>query len=999
MSRRPKSRLKPYLWLFLLLLSPQLFAQHIIKGKVTDTQNQPLIGATIQNTKTKTSTQTDAQGQFSLSVNQSTGTIHISFLGYQPQQASYSTDQTLNIQLIEDASTLQAVEINTGYYSVKAKLLTGSIASVKAEEIAKSPVSNPLSALQGRVAGAQIVQNGGTPGSNVSVIIRGQNGIETSTHPLYLVDGVPFNSASLSSNLSVNSAVFGSQGSSPLNTIPPENIESIEVLKDADATAIYGSRGANGVVLITTKKGKLGSSRFNTNLQSGFSDLTRRLAMLSTPAYLQMRNAAITADNTTIKATDYDLNGTWDPNARTDWQETLLGGTAKFNNLQSSLSGGNVQSSFLLSANYQDQGNTLRSGLGYRRLGAQLSAAHQSPQGQLSAQFSASYTSDRTQWLNQDLYFRALGLQPNAPNLYNPDGSLNWAGSSWVNPLRELENGYYAQNGNLQSSASLTYRPLKDLEAKIALGYNQQQLHDRSTTPTSYYDPAEGRTPATSVADHNESQLSSWLIEPQLSYRISRKFGSLSALFGLSFQGQQRNANLLRGVGFASDALIESLKAATTLTSRENGESQYRYGAAYARLNYSYQDRYIVNLTGRRDGSSRFGPGRQFANFGAIGAAYLFSEEQFIKTNLPILSFGKLRASYGTSGNDQIGDYEYLDTYQPVLGYNGQPALAPLRLFNADFGWESNRKFEAALEFGLFKDRLRGSIGHYRNRSSSQLVNYPLALSTGFASVRANLNATIENTGWEFELSGTILPVQKGKLGWNASFNLTIPQNRLVDFPNLAASSYASRYQIGRPLSISKLYELLGVNSQTGLYEFRDYNNDGVITSLDRQYVVDRVQRYYGGLNNSFSYGPLEFSFLLQFVSQDASNLRNQFNNMPGRSFNQPLSDQGKYWTQPGDLAELQRLSSGALPAANTAYNNFVASNASVSDASYLRLKNVSLSYRSSTLLKGVELRLYAQGQNLWTLTNYLGIDPESASLNLPPLRTIVFGLQFNLQP
>jgi TonB-linked SusC/RagA family outer membrane protein len=982
---------------FTLSTANPLLAQNIshqLKGTVTDAQNQPLTGARV--TQGTNQTQTDSRGSFTLTLPTSTGSITVTYLGYQSQTLDYNTAWPLNIQLTEDPQTLQAVEINTGYYSVKQKQLTGSISTVKAEQIEKQSVTNPLEALQGRVTGAYIQTQGGTPGANITLEVRGRNSIEASSSPLYLVDGVPFSSQALTNSLSASIGIYGANGASPLNTLSPSDIASIDILKDADATAIYGSRGANGVVLITTKKGKSGKTKIDLNLQSGVSSVTRKIDMLSTQDYLELRKTAFALDGLTPKTTDYDLNGTWNQSRYTNWQNELLGGTANFTTTSSSISGGTAQNSFLASGAYQKQTTVTSGDLGYQRANVHLAASHSSLDQKFSASFSASYSADHTDWINETLMTAALSLAPNAPALYDVSGNLNWENATWNNPLRSLEKKYLQTNNNLLASSILSYKPLAGLELKATLGYNSWQLSDRSTNPVSYYNPAEGRTPATSFADQNQSSLSSWTIEPQASYTRDTKIGTFSLLSGLSFQHQRKQQTLLRGTGFSSDVLIENIKAASAVLVRDYSNIQYAYTGVYARANYTLEDRYILNLTARRDGSSRFGPGNKFANFGAIAGAYVFSEEKLIRDNLPFVSFGKLRISYGTSGNDQIGDYEYLNTYQSTTGYNGVAGLSPVRLYNPDFGWELNRKLEFGLDMNLFNDRIRTTIGHYSNRSSNQLIDYPLAATTGFNSIRNNLAATVQNTGWEVELSST--NIKRKNFSWESSFNLTLPKNRLIAFPGLETSSYANTYAIGHPLNIIKAYHLLGVDPQTGVYGYQDFDNDGALSIAgDRKIILERGQKFYGGLDNSFAYGKLSLSFLFQFVKQTAYTFRAVYTNAPGLASNQPQAFFGRYWQQPGDNAEFQRPTSGGNTPALLANLNYSASDAAIGDASFIRLKNVSLSYASEKIIRGKPLRFFVQGQNLWTITSYFGLDPESANVSLPPLATFTLGFQLTL--
>lgn len=293
-----------------------------------------------------------------------------------------------------------------------------------------------------------------------------------------------------------------------------------------------------------------------------------------------------------------------------------------------------------------------------------------------------------------------------------------------------------------------------------------------------------------------------------------------------------------------------------------NDERLYRYQAAFGRLNYNWQGRYIVNLTGRRDGSSRFGSGKQFANFGAVGGAWIFSNEKFFEDSPLALSFGKIRASYGITGNDQIGDYQFINTYSSTgIPYQGIIGLTPARLYNPDFSWEKNKKLEVALETGFFNDRIFFTAAWYRNRSSNQLVGIPLAGTTGFASINANLDATVENKGFEFTLRTD--NIRAKDFEWTSSFTIALARNKLLSFPGLENSSYANTYVIGQPTTIAKLYHYEGIDPETGLYQFTDVNGDGVLTSdKDRQAVADLTPEYFGGFQNQLRYKGWSLDFL-----------------------------------------------------------------------------------------------------------------------------------------
>lgn len=399
-----------------------------------------------------------------------------------------------------------------------------------------------------------------------------------------------------------------------------------------------------------------------------------------------------------------------------------------------------------------------------------------------------------------------------------------------------------------------------------------------------------------------------------------------------------------------------------------------------------------MNLTGRRDGSSRFGPENRFADFGALGVAWILSNETFLKGNRT-LSFAKLRGSYGITGNDQIGDYGYLDTY--ILSgnrYNGIEGLEPSRLFNPNFSWEVNRKLEGALEVGFFRDRIFLEAGYFFNTSSNQLVGIPLPGTTGFNLIQANLDAKIENSGLELSLTTKNFT---GDFHWTSGFNISLIRNKLKEFPGLETSTFSNRYVIGEPLDIKKLYGFSGLDTRTGTYGFNDFNQDGQITSGDdREAIRNFNPEFYGGFNNQLNFRNWELSLFFQFVKQEGWN-NNYLFGQPGALGNRPVAVLDR-WQGPGDDAPYQRFSSGADQEASRAYGRYASSTAAVGDASYIRLKNVAMAYTlKPDALEAIECRIFVHGQNLLTITGYDGIDPEfSAAGYLPPLRTVTAGVE-----
>ncbi|RTY77518.1 SusC/RagA family TonB-linked outer membrane protein [Flavobacterium sp. LS1P28] len=970
--------------------------QNQISGTITD-GTSPLPGVTITiKGKRNNTVSSDFKGQYTLTAT-ATDTLMVSFIGFKTAIVPINSRKTVNIQLQEDITTLQEVRVNAGYYSVKESERTGSISKIAAKEIEKQPVSNVLAAMQGRMAGVNITQTTGVPGGGFEIEIRGRNSIRTdANNPLYIIDGMPFSTQNMGNDL-ISGSILPAPGISPLNSINPSDIESIEILKDADATSIYGSRGANGVVLITTKKGKSGKTAFSINTYSGTGKVTRTLDLMNTAQYLGMREQAFANDGITeYPSWGYDVNGTWDKNRYTDWQKELIGGTAYTRSIDAAVSGGNSKTQFIIRASNFNQTTVFPGDFGYGKTALHFNINHSSDNDKFNISLSGNYILDKNNLLGTDLTLEASQLAPNAPALYDVNGELNWENSTWKNPLRLLESKYLAKTNTLVAGSVIGYKIVPTLEFKTILGYTDTRLDESKTVPSTIYNPAYGLDSSVSSFYTNKSGQQSWSVEPQLSWQRDFGFGTIKALAGTTFQESSSASLGVNASGFSSNSLITNSAAAANVQVLNNTNGLYRYSAIFGRINYSLNSKYFINITGRRDGSSRFGPGNRFANFGAIGAAWLFARENIIAEKYSFISFGKLRGSYGTTGSDQIGDYQFMNTYISSGGsYQGTVGLEPARLYNPDFSWETNKKLEMALELGFLKDRIFITTAHYRNRSSNQLVGIPLPGTTGFPSIQSNLNATVENTGWEFELRS--LNVQNKEFKWSTSLNLAIAKNKLLAFPNLAGSTYASQYVIGEPLDIHLVYQFTGINPETGIYQFKDYNGDGVLTPLeDRQRIVSTNPNYFGGLNNSFSYKNWQLDFLFQFVKQLGFNY-NGSGVVPGAGNNQPVSNLNSW--QLGQTDGVQKYTAGFNDEAVNAYYSYYSySDAVFSDASFIRLKNLSISYSlPQSWLKAANCRLYLQGQNLLTITRFNGADPENQSFGkLPPLRVMTMGIQLN---
>jgi TonB-linked SusC/RagA family outer membrane protein len=966
------------------------FSNISVSGRVVDFNSLPLAGAGIKIKGTTGGTKTDSEGNFTLTNVEENAILLISYTGYATQEIKAKENLIVTLQLA--VNELESVVINKGYYTTSNQLNTGSISTVKGEILRNQPVSDPLMALQGRVPGLYISQSSGVPGAYLKVQLRGQNSIANGNDPLYIVDGIPFESKSLTQ-------VSGSAVSISVFTLLQNNdIESIDVLKDADATAIYGSRGANGVILITTKKGKSGKTQIDFNIYQGANTTANKLKFMNTEQYLALRAQAFKNDGISPGVTDYDVNGTWNQSRYTDWQDVMIGGTGHVTNADAAISGGNEHTQFLASTNYRRESTIFPGDYLTEKKSVRLNLNHSSEDKRFTANLNTSYLKYDSR-LPVANFMQYILIAPNSPKLYNEDGSLNWENSTWNNPFGELERKSTSVSDNLLINSNLSLRIVDNLVLSSNLSYNVLHTNDKNVTPFSAYDPKATNAALRRNFTYGTNTKDNWIVEPKLTYE--KTFGKhfLDFLIGTSFQQSNQDRFNQSTNGYASDALIESIAAAPTFSQSSNQTILYKYNAIFSRLGYHYKDLYAINLTARRDGSSRFGPGKQFGNFGAIGAAWIFGNEQWIKDKLPFLSYGKIRSSIGTTGNDQLTDYQFMDTYSSnAAAYLGINGLRPTQLTNPYYGWETLKKIEGSVELGFFNNRLVVNANWYRNRTGNQLVGYALPVLTGFASVQANLPAVIENRGWEFDI--TTKNISKNGLDWTTSFNIGFPRNELISYPNIESSSYATRYAVGYPLFVNFLYHYTGINTQ-GLYGFQDMNNDNqIISTQDRQpYFIG--QKFFGGLSNTLIFKGFQIDLFFQFVKQTGFDF--QLNSTPGwLNVNQPYSFDAYLNGQQSKT----KLTTTKTEDVYTANSRFLTSDARIIDASFVRLKNIAINVNLPNKIAGQQYcksaRILLQGQNLFTLTRYKGFDPETlassgASLvSSPPLRTIALGLQLS---
>ena len=974
----------------------------LMPGKVTDAKGNPLAGVSVMVKGLGRGTVTNGDGVYLIGVDRRSLLV-FSYVGYETQEVPAGTKHSISIVMQLDIAELDQTQV-IAYGTTTKRYNTGEQTTVSSREIERYPVSNVLTALQAKVPGLIVSQTSGVPGSSVKVNIRGQNGLTTGTAPLYIVDGIPLQGGSyVMQNTGLGN---GFQGQDALNFINPLDIESVDVLKDADATAIYGSRGANGVILITTKKGKAGATRVVLNAYTGISNVPYRPKVLNLQQYLEMRHEAKRNDGTTITAADYDINGTWDSTHYTNWGKKLLG-NGQTSNAQISVSGGSGGTQFLISGNYRRQNNIEQLFGGKDQTGAlHFNISNTSPDGRLSASLTGGYTYDVNTIPPGDEFSSIYTLAPDAPNLLNADGSLNFQNGSFPgNPLLASRYLNKTSSNNFMANATFSYRLLQGLELKAILGYNKQQINEFLGTPAAAYYPGYGIT--TGSANFTTDNNTYWSLEPQINYTRDIGKGHLTATIGYSLQKQTQEALPLQATGYTSDLLLSSPTAGTSLSALAGfgySLSVYKFTGNFGRINYIWDNKYLLDLTGRYDGSTKFGPDHRFHLFSAVGAGWIFTEEKFFK-GLRFLNFGKLRASYGVTGNDQIGNGLYVSSYYSTgYSYQGTPSVLPSNIANPDISWETTRKAELAMELHFFKSRIELTGNYFRNRTSDLLSSYQVPSTTGFLSVTRNEPGLVQNKG--FDLTLTTNNIRSKNFSWSTTILFTKMRNQVLQYPpTTPAQQAATNLYVGWPPNVVRLYKFAGVNTQTGVYQY--YNAKGVITSsnlalgVDNTVLLDPNPKYFGSVGNTFSYKGWSLDVLFRFIKQQgrsALSMATSFLPAGWSQFNVSTTALGR-WQKQGDVASAMKYTASFLN--YTSYSYLLYSTAGWSDASYVRLQNASLNYTFDNAwtkkMHMQHLRLYVLGENLLTITHYGGVDPETQTLNhLPLTRTITGGLQVN---
>ena len=963
-----------------------IFVQQSITGTVLDQNGQPIPGASVTLQGTTKGTVTDFDGNFTIEAS-SGDTLEVSFVGFQSQEIAITNQTSLNITLTEDVESLSEVVV-IGYGSVKKSDLTGSVSSLQSDDFNQGAQTSANQLIQGRSAGVQITQSSAQPGGGFSVRVRGATSIGAGNEPLYVIDGLP---------------------AAPINALNPSDIQSIEVLKDASATAIYGSRGANGVILITTKQGKTGKLQVNYETYAGFQQVENKLDLLSGPEYASFINGVLTDNGDMPRFTPEELSAI---GAGTDWQDELFR-TAKVQNHQFSVSGGNEDTKFYASLNYYNQEGVVISS-GIKRYTAKVNVSHTGERFNFGINLNTSVVQDDNVRLGNDFNTRAgvigsaLQYDPTQP-VYDENGEYTRSDVDLNNPVALAETYRPRQETDRTFGTTFVeYEFVKGLSAKANLGI------DRSNGRSDLF-----VSPATKLGEQLSGQASisqgkttSYLME--LTSNYEHDFGedhSLTALLGVSYQEFNFEGFNAESRDFPSQQFGTNNLSAGNIDTYNVGSSRNRNQllSYIGRANYIYKGRYLLTATIRADGSSRFGENNKYGYFPSVALGWRLSDEPFLEDS-DVLSDLKLRGSYGVTGNQEIGNYTAISILGKVgdAVFNGSTstAIAPLTLPNPDLKWEQTEQTNVGVDFGFFNNRLTGSADYYVKKTSDLLLSLPVPLTSGFGVTQANVGDS-RNEGFEFLLESKNFV---GDFKWSTSLNFSTVKNKVTNLGelpfiyqgNLRFLDDFTILKVGESLNSYFGYKTDGIfrsqaevdasaqpGSAPGQIRFADINDDGAIDADDRVILGNPFPDFNVGLSNSFSYKGISLDVFFQgSVGNELLNFSRLESESPIELIRNRLRYVSDRWTPDNP--------NSPNPSYTQLLGNRAINDRVVEDASYLRLKNVRLGYSFPELkIKGIRsLSVFATAQNVFTITDYSGFNPDVNSFGNSNIR-----LDYNAYP
>ncbi|WP_127139986.1 SusC/RagA family TonB-linked outer membrane protein [Flagellimonas marinaquae] len=988
--------------------------QYRITGLVTDETGTPLAGASVIEKGTTNGTQTDFDGNFSLDVTDENSILLISYIGFGTKEVSVRNQLDLTIQLVAEASTLDEVVI-TGYGSQIRKTLSSSISKVDGEDIERTPLPSFEAALQGRAAGIQVSTGGAMSGAPVKIRIRGTNSALASSDPLYVIDGIVVQSGT-QSNPNAPGGFFLDFGTNVLANLNPNDIESIEVLKDAAATSIYGSRGSNGVILVTTKKGYKGKTKLNLSLDTGLSETTNRLEYVDAKEYIFLAQEAWynsgndPADFWNSSGVLVDgLTKEEALNTNTDWQDQALR-TGFSTNLNLSISGGNDKTRFYISGGLLDENSIFR-GNEYLRLTTRTNLDH-TINDRLKVGTSMTYTFvDNNPIPVQEALGKSTNSLPIWPvknedgTFFRPIGNVRAAIESWDVNIKSK---------NFLASWYLNYRITDKLVFRSEYGLNSLNTIDQQFRDGSINSDGQA-TAFIALGDRN-----SWNFKNLVNY--SNKIGhhNLDILVGIESQKTTQKSSVISGREFINPALKTPQDAGQIQANYDEGA--FTFMSYISRLNYDYKGKYLLSLTARRDGSSRFGINNKWGIFPAASVGYILSEEAYFSPLKKVVNFLKIRGSYGLSGNAEIGNYVYATTYAES-NYDGNNGITLANIGDDQLGWETTEQLDLGVSMELFDGKIRAEIDYYDKLTYDLLLPVPVSIVTGTSQVTTNLG-DISNKGFEIMLGTT--NIENKNFSWNSEFTFARNVNEVINLgdnndgiiiPGLFGSTAIFK---GLPIGVQAAPVWLGVDPATGqdIYQDTAGNALRLDQAIDEYGSINNFMNanqvpfgnpfpdFTGGLSNQFKWKNWYANVLFTFeygadyiASGEAINSKFAFSSFSAT----PLRNVLNRWRQPGDITPIAQVT--------TAPTNFTQTTEFVSDVDFIRMRDFTLGYilQPKNVNAFESLNIYLRLTNYLTFTNAKPwvYDPENyrngGNLNLlgrwkssPQAKTLTLGINFN---
>ncbi len=978
--------------LFLLLMgvvffATQALAQRTVTGKVTDDKGNPLGSVSVIVRGTTSGTTTKADGTYSLSVTANAKALIFSSINMSTVEVAIGTNNQINASLKTEDKVMSEV-IVTGYGTQKKKELTGSVSSIKAAVIKNIPLIGPDQALQGRVSGVTVTQSSGTPGSSINVNIRGTGSISGGSQPLYVIDGIPIVTGSFSQ------IGVGNQTLNALADINPNEIESFEILKDAAAVAIYGSRAANGVVLITTKRGANQKAKVSYSSYVGQARVNKQIEPLTGPEYIELIQEGLANRVTPLTAAQAglpSLGGVPSSYPSTNWQN-LIFQSATIQNHDVSLQGGSDKSKYFTSFSYFNQEGIII-GSGFERYNMRVNLENNlnakikiTTNLALSRSISTRIENDN----NINGVLSAALLMGSHIPAYNADGTYGKDPNASVeNPLAAaLEPYNKVKNNRIMLSLTGDYKITKDLTFTSRGGIDYVGFNEHQFKPTTTNSGAGVR----GFAVEAYQQSTNLINENFLAYNKTFGKHSVSATAVTSYQIFKFESLFARAENFPGNSIIRLSGGSIKTNATSDGSINSVIGFV-GRFNYAYNSKYLLSGSIRRDGASNFGTNTRWGTFPSVSAAWRVSEEGFM-SRIKAISELKLRGSWGQAGNASFGAFASRALIGVGANYLTGAGLAPSQLGNPDLSWESTEQINFAMDLGLFNNRVNLTVEVYKRNTDDLLLGRPLVSSSGFSAINQNIGS-IENKGTEFTLS--TVNIKKADFSWTTDFNISFQKNMVTKLAGTPfAAGFASWVEEGKPLGSFRGFRVVGLfqtpaeitaapfqsaATRPGDIQFKDINNDGVITGLDQEVFGGGLPKFFGGFTNNLSYKGFDMSVFVQFVSgNDIYNNSRAFSEGMNSVFGQAATVRNRW--KPGKTnTTIPRAQFGDQP------NNRRTSDRWLEDGSFTRIKTLSLGYNFSesvvSRLKLNSAKIFVLGQNLYTFTKYEGLDPEVSTFSI----------------